>query len=70
MVYHIVIEYLIFLVLLVVLAAFEEDVLDLLPAFCLAAVEVVQPALDEELIEVHLESSALEDVLNSEGDTS
>ena len=70
MVDHIVIEYLILLVLLVVLAAFEEDVFDLLPSFCLAAVEVVQSSLDEELVQVHLEGCAFEDVLDSEGGTS
>lgn len=70
MVDHIVIKYLIFLVLFIVLAAFEEDVLDLFPPFCLAAVEVVQSALDEELVEVHFEGSALEDVLHSERGTS
>lgn len=69
MVDHIVIENLVLLVVLVVLAAFEENVFDLLSAFGFAAVEIVQSALDEELVEVHLESSALEDVLYKWGST-
>lgn len=61
---HLIIQDLIFLVILVILSAFQEDVFDPFVTFCLAAVQVVQTALDEQLVQVHFEGSSFQDVLS------
>jgi len=53
---HIVIKDLVLLIVLVVFAPFEQNSFYLFPSVGLAAVEIVKTTLDEEFVEVHLES--------------
>ena len=67
---HIIIKYLFFLIILIILPPLEQDILDLLPPLRLAAVQIVQPSLDEQLVEVHLEGSPFQNMLHYTKSTS
>lgn len=58
-----VIRYLINIIILLILVSSLQNILDFLATIGLATAEIVEAALDEELVEVHFEGCLLEDSL-------